>query len=313
MLHYPVTVAVGATSLEVAAQAVLTLMAPLHLDIEAAQQYDSETGDYHWWNPRGTWNGCEFGGRWAATLRVRGNADPRDVIPGQLSPANLHRPLVAGFATGGRIRALDLNGQRDDTAELARVQWEDFQRIVAGTPAPRPWSEFAARAKDAEAAAEPWLPIREQILEACLRWRNTTGASNEEYGRRVHTELEAAAARWEASLTYSMRQAARDYHDQPRITALNAHASFSGFPLTDPELVFGETSRENYLVQRRLEAIPGSATLTHDGRWLCSGPLDDHGLPTGTAQERHDYLAEANDYIDGLSEDMWLVVMDCHA
>ncbi|WP_034271069.1 hypothetical protein [Haloechinothrix halophila] len=79
-----------------------------------------------------------------------------------------------------------------------------------------------------------------------------------------------------------------------------------------PEDIFDHLDRDEYVQQCRDQAIPGWATLTHDGRWLSPGRMGWFGMSDEDPQSQADYLTEANAYLDSLSGDMWLVTVDCH-
>ncbi len=111
---------------------------------------------------------------------------------------------------------------------------------------------------------------------------------------------------------YTIAQAHREYRAQPRVAAIHAHRPYQGQLLVGlwPEDIIGDLDRDTYIQQCRDGAIPGWATLTHDGRWLA--PASTPGPGDETPESFDAYLAEANAYLDTLPGDMSLVALDCH-
>lgn len=317
MSHYPVTVAAGAEDAELAVEAVSTLLAPFNEDREVAQTYIDETQDWHWYNPQAAWDWHQIGGRFSAALPLRAAVDARDLInpephwdedPGKCS----------AFADGARIRALDFERKRSSAAEQGGQHWDEYASVIAGTPQHRAWSEFAARVQEAEdAAPKSWKDMVEEAYETA-RYEvpfaeadpGPGAVRRQRYDAIVGAELDKVRKAFQASLSYTSAQARDDYAAQPRIAAIRAH--YRGFWTASPEDVFDHLSRDEFVQRQRLHAIPGFATLTHEGRWLAPGRMGWFGLSTDTDESQQTYLREANEYLEGLDGAMWLLVIDCH-
>ncbi|GAA2783001.1 hypothetical protein [Saccharopolyspora taberi] len=318
MSHYSVTVAAGAEDAELAAEAVTMLLTPFDENLMVAQEYDEETQDWHWYNPQAAWDWYQIGGRFSADLPLRAGADSADVLTGERSWTNRDRDLDPTCVDGARIRALDLERKRAAAAEQGGRDWDEYAHVVAGTPQHRPWAEFITRVAEAEAAApKSWTQLVEQAYDEARRAVSFVEASvgadsprRRRYDALVRQELDKARAAFQASLSYTLDQARDDYAAQPRIAAIRAH--YQGFWLEGPEDIFDHLSRDEFVQRQRLHAIPGFATLTHDARWLAPGRMGWFGMSNDTDESQRAYLDEANDYLDGLDDEMWLVVVDCH-
>lgn len=283
-----------------------------------------EDGESYWTNPDAKWDWYQIGGRWSHYLPLRHGADPHDFIVGERSWTNEDQDLDETYCDGARIRALDLDRKREAKAAQAVHDWNQYAAAILGTPQHRPWKEFVDRAKAAEdAAPRPW---REFYEEAISKARASLGLwdvaarraldLDSDLARRLHEQQELEVARassaWRRTVDYTLDQARADYQAQPRIAALRAHPAYEYWFIPFPEDVFDHLSREEYVQQSRDAAIPGYATLTHDGQWIERGRMGWFGLSDETADSFTAYLQRANTYLNSLADDMILVVVDCH-
>lgn len=213
------------------------------------------------------------------------------------------------------MRALNLERKREADAEQGALHWDEYARVVAGTPQHRPWTEFTARIQEAEAAAPT---SRTQLVEEAYDTARHAvpfteadpgpdSTQRRRYEDILDQELDKARTAFDTSLSYTREQARNDYATQPRIAAIRAH--YRGFSLTGPEDIFDHLSRDEFVQRQWLHAIPSFATLTHDSRWLAPGRMGWFGMSTDTDESQQTYLHKANDYLD---DAMWLVVVDCH-
>lgn len=108
---------------------------------------------------------------------------------------------------------------------------------------------------------------------------------------------------------YTVQQARDEYHAQPRIAVIKGTAF---------DHLFGDTAEEFacteavYAERCRAAAVPGYALLTTDGRWMAPGEMGWWGMSTDEQPDRIGYGEVANAYIDSLSDDVWLIMTDCH-
>lgn len=110
---------------------------------------------------------------------------------------------------------------------------------------------------------------------------------------------------------YTLEQAREEYHSQPRIQALKGTKFDEPFG-DDVAEEFGGKSGARYAEIARARAVPGFATLTTEGRWMAPGRMGWFGAHDDSESDRIDYWEAANAYIDSLSDDTWLISVDCH-
>lgn len=323
MSHFTVTVAVPGADADEAEANIKTLLAPYDENLEVAQR--TEDGETWWYNPKAKWDWYQIGGRWSGALRLRPGFSREDCANGERSWTNEDRLATPGTCDLARIRALDLAGMRDDAAAKAFDDWNEYAAVVHGTPQHLPWETFLDRAKAAEQAApRPRQELEREALDAVLAdfgladigaAADALQASDPEKHRhfldRCRKELDAVDAAWEAS-TYTVQKARADYAAQPRIAALRAHEGYKNFLWDGPEDTFDHLDRDEYVALQRAEAVPGFATVTHEGDWIEKGRMGWFALSDKTPESTNAYLEQANSYLDSLPEDMWLAVVDCH-
>lgn len=112
---------------------------------------------------------------------------------------------------------------------------------------------------------------------------------------------------------YSAADARRDYGEQERVKAIRTSEEF-GRSWSDPHTEIEPYTREEYKARATLRAVPGYATLdaTLDGVWMAPGKMGWFGASSDDEVSYADYVAKANSYVDGLPDDVWLVLVDCH-
>lgn len=109
---------------------------------------------------------------------------------------------------------------------------------------------------------------------------------------------------------FDINEARRRYNEQPLVREAE-QLHLTGF-LDDPvEVKFG-TTREEYVQQARMAAVPGYAYIDLDGEWHSPGRMGWFGASTDGPGEREAHKVEANAYIDSLDPDTVLVFLDFH-
>lgn len=322
MSHFTVTVAVSGADADDAAENINALLAPFDENLEVAQR--TEDGETWWYNPKAKWDWHTIGGRWSGELRLRKDAAREDYDTGERSWTNENELATPGTCDLARIRALDLEGMRDAAGTKAVVDWNEYATVVHGTPQHLPWEMFADRVEQAaKSAPRPKPDLEKEALDAVLAdlgLADITAAEalkksdpdrHSHFLDRARKELEVVDAGWQAS-TYTVEKARADYAAQPRIAAIRAHEGYKGFFFTGPEDIFDHLDRLEYTQLQRAQAIPGYATLTHDGQWIEKGRMGWFGISDKTQDSTNAYLEQANTYLNSLSGDMWLAVVDCH-
>lgn len=322
MSHFTVTVAVTGADVDDARENITTLLAPFDENLEVAQR--TEDGETWWYNPKAKWDWYQIGGRWSGELRLRPGAHREDYADGERSWTNEDQLATPGTCDLARIRALDLASMRGDAAAKAVDDWKEYAAVVDGTPQHLLWETFVDRIKAAEKAApRPKQELEKEALDAVLAdldladldaahaLKTSDPDAHRHFLDRSRKELEAVDAVWQAS-TYTIEQARVDYAAQPRIAALRAHEGYKRFMWDGPEDIFDHLDRDEYVALQRAKAVPGFATLTHEGQWIEQGRMGWFGMSDKTHESITTYLEQVNTYLDGLPEDTWLAVVDCH-
>lgn len=109
---------------------------------------------------------------------------------------------------------------------------------------------------------------------------------------------------------YTIEQARKDYGAQPRIEKLRTSEEFKDYWELRPEEF--EIPEDDYARRAADRAVPGYATVTHEGQWMAPGTMGWWGMSSDDEDSYGTYVKAANAYIDSLPEDMWLVALDCH-
>lgn len=111
---------------------------------------------------------------------------------------------------------------------------------------------------------------------------------------------------------YSRDDARRDYRAQPRIAALHTSKKFEWW--NDAHETFETHTRDDYAARQAARAIPGYAVLDGigDKGWMAPGRMGWFGMSSDDEASYSAYVAAANELIDRLPDDAWLVVVDCH-
>lgn len=100
------------------------------------------------------------------------------------------------------------------------------------------------------------------------------------------------------------------YRTQPLVQALNEHPKYRSVWTSPLDTYRGD--RTEYLEKVRRDAVPGYALLTLERQWVAAGEMGWFGCGSDTDDSTKEYKEFANDYIDNLSDDVILVVLDLH-
>lgn len=109
---------------------------------------------------------------------------------------------------------------------------------------------------------------------------------------------------------YSIDHAREDYHSQPRVRALAQSEEFKHHWGLEPEEY--EVPEDDYAQRAADRAVPGYAVLTQEGQWMAPGKMGWWGMGSDDEESYDAYVKAANAYIDGLDDDTYLIVVDCH-
>lgn len=102
-------------------------------------------------------------------------------------------------------------------------------------------------------------------------------------------------------------QARQEYNGQESIQKLRKHEKFQ-FTTIDNFLI----SRDEYVQNAVKSSVPGYAMITLDGKWMAPGNMGWFGVSTDEEGDRQVYLKTANEYINSLGDEVYLVMVDCH-
>lgn len=111
---------------------------------------------------------------------------------------------------------------------------------------------------------------------------------------------------------YAWADARREYGAQERIAAIRASEKFRYWDAAHD--TFESLSREDYAARQAARAVPGYALLDGIGDlgWMAPGRMGWFAMSTDDEHSYAEYTRRANDLIDNLPDDAWLVVVDCH-
>jgi hypothetical protein len=108
---------------------------------------------------------------------------------------------------------------------------------------------------------------------------------------------------------YSIEMAREDYQQQSRVRKARESKEFRW---ADNVIGRFAPDRDTYTRRAAEGAVPGYALIDLDGEWIAPGEMGWVGLSSDTEEDRAAYEARANTYLDGLPDDAWVVVVDCH-
>lgn len=152
------------------------------------------------WHPSGDaqakWDWYMIGGRWAGYFRYRPEHEDR-IIQGDRGWSSPE--VEPGWCDGGPKYALDLPAMREEHARRARVAYDTWNKITAGTPEALPWSVFAAKIceeYDAKQAREEYYnqPRVQVIKDTDLDWFGGDAVEEMQVPEEVYIERARAGA-----------------------------------------------------------------------------------------------------------------------
>lgn len=113
---------------------------------------------------------------------------------------------------------------------------------------------------------------------------------------------------------FNIDQARKLYHEQPIIAAHGRMERENNGIVGWGDCLIEEflTTREEYVRKARAAVVPAYATVLLSGEWCAPGRMGWFGMSSDGPGEREGYYAEISKYLDTLSPDTWLVVVDCH-
>lgn len=310
------------------------VLAPYDESLEVEPYIDDDEPTTY--NPKSKWDWWVVGGRWdgyfpaidAKRFERLANAQPSGLIPAK----------EVGRYNGGLKGLLDLGALRRNAAEKAEHDWNTYSMVVLGTPSFVPWSHFVERAQASEKVAEGVLggTWKELVDKAYANVRAEHGWPDSEdfdrfiYSTQLPDEFSPQRQRYEVykadiedqlnllrqafkdAEPYTMEDARRDYHAQPRIAALRAHEAYKGWMLGGPEEEFERYTREEYIARKAAGAVPTYSMIDLKGEWHAPGEMGWWGLSTDNHDSQDAYHAQVNEYVDALPDDAFLVVLDLH-
>jgi hypothetical protein len=114
--------------------------------------------------------------------------------------------------------------------------------------------------------------------------------------------------------TITMEEARQLFREQPRVAALSnsgeQNNDFRFYPTDSIENY--ERPRDVVIAEAINQAIPMYALLDLGGVWHEPGKMGWFGLSTDTPETKADHYRMANEYIDGLDDEIVLVLVDVH-
>lgn len=93
-------------------------------------------------NPNAKWDWYAIGSRWGGSLRYRPGCAEQVLNADRGPAASRETPKIAPLrCDGGPIRALDIQGTREEAADEARRALEQWTALTAGLPAAKSWAQ----------------------------------------------------------------------------------------------------------------------------------------------------------------------------
>lgn len=257
-------------------------------DGEDSVARDAE-GWFRWstYSHNSKWDWWTIGGRWAGFFKVKSGVSSHEQpkIPVNPFSPELTREDREHFEKLGvldgrhtdqaRKRDIDFEGMREDARSAAGKDWDDYQRVTAGTPPLRSWQQVCS----------------EMGFDLTLDW---TTLSDEE--RAEQQEL--------------IKAARTAYHEQPRMQALNSSEEFKHhFFMGDGPDTF-EVPREDFM-ERAARHVAVPFALVINGEWIGKGDMGWFGMSSGEVDQEV-WNARVHDLYDSLDGDTLLTLVDAH-
>jgi hypothetical protein len=149
------------------------------------------------------------------------------------------------------------------------------------------------RAAAGDEARKTWATFQEAVAgtPTCKRWSEFIA------------EVEAK--------TLTIEQARDEYHAQPRVAAFRAPAYRATFgPFSSLEDY--DMSESQFVARAVAASVPGYAVLSAKEGWLAKGEMGWFGMGADDHSSEAGYWEHVNGLIDGLPDEAFLVVVDCH-
>lgn len=328
-------------------KAIAEVMAPYDEGL-AVEPYQGEDGEETTWNPQGYWDWYCVGGRWSGYFPGTPHARMLTEFAMAGNGGKGYAPsngLVTGFdERTSRLRfdagpkgMLGIAEMRDEAGIKAGDDWDEYQAIIFGTPEHRPWSYYRELSEKAEqehalATGQTWKTFidgkydearvkhgwaTEEELDAFIKTSEagTTGSPESErykaYSGEVNGNSRSWHEEWLSGLAYTINDARLDYAAQPRITRLRVEEKYKGW-WEGPEEEFEPYDREQYIMRKRMQAVPTFAFIGRDGLWRAPGQMGWFGMSSAEDGDKDAFHAQLNKTIDALPDETYLVLVDAH-
>lgn len=290
------------------------------------------------------WDWWTIGGRWRGYFPIADGAASYDVIATEARYPSIEAESKLGMCEGGRVRALDLQRQRDDAAEKAGRDWDQYQTVVRGTAPAVPWSAFVERveASEREILGKTWLEAVNDVYAAARAsnfadapladdtwwsWAEAQpgffdSAAYKAYDRASSAGVDALKANLVTAHHYDIDRARAEYGAQHRVRVVREHPAYKEWWLQSPIEEIGPWTREEFIARQRAAAVPGFAMLIvtsedpslekFETQWIAKGEMGWFGMSSDTEDSTSYYQRHANALIDALNPEDILLVVDCH-
>lgn len=339
MSHFSVLVVCpDGTTIDNHKDRVGALMAPYDEDRDVVWEADDDADEGGYWrNPDGHWDYWVIGGRWRGYFPVanglsRDDLDQVVCTDGRINPfTGKHDGFdpnkQEGRVDGGPKRCLGFGKLRDQRGREAVAEWNNYAVAILGTKQHTYWSEFHTRVEASENAATLALGASLRgLIDQCHKqacdelgltataggWPRSASESEYEQWNARNTELwKVQEAHWDKALTYTINDARADYGDQPRVRAVRTATAFRrqfSFELDEID----RYTRDEYEQRARVAAVPAFAVVLPDGAWCAPGRMGWFGMSSDSDDDRHGFAERMNIYLDELSDEVFIVAVDCH-
>lgn len=254
----------------------------MRYDAEKDRAYTLST-----YNPKSKWDYWRVGGRWPRYFPVR-------------------RPLSSKWLPGLITTALSWEWQPMPGVQESKPDKDARESLNHGwvEGGPKGLLDFEQKRKaEEDRARKEYAEFMAFVESTGFSLEHTQGRSKfiEEF-----EDMPASDLKWAAR-----DRAFQVYREQPLVKALNESAEYrwAWSCLIDK---YKKSTLDELVEEARRDAVPGYALLTLDERWMAPGEMGWFGMSTDDEEGRAEYKRQANEYLDNLSDDTILVVLDLH-
>lgn len=275
--------------------------------------YNNHTGEYGYitsYNPDGRWDWYMVGGRWQGFYLIKDNVAPENYLlgdPGVMTDNSAES--LKGRADVIRKRDIDIDAMRSLAGMKAHAVYDAYEEATKGIEPPEPWSITVARILERHVAK---LAVR---AAGASMWplppKGVEGMSEFEADKWAMSVLALMDADARSEVGEVVKLARMEFNNHPWVRALG-NADLLSIMGDSPHLKFavGAGGRDALVTRHSDEALTTLSLLSKEG-WSAQGRISMFASVNPDMTEA-EWARQFNEYIDGLADDAWLVLVDMH-